>query len=130
MLLEYDQESGYDLPMVFDRVSVYQDIIHIDYHISFIDEVFEDDVHHGLEGGQTVSEAEEYDQGFEEAPIRLEGGFPLVSLLDVHIVISLMYIQFHKVFGLGVWTLVDKVWYEGQWVGVLHRHHRASGNLG
>ena len=102
MLLEYVQDLGYNLPMVFDRASVYQDIVHIDHHISFIDEVLEDVVHHGLEGGQAVGEAEEHDQGFEEALICLEGGFPLVPLFDSHIVVSPTYIQFCKLSGLGV----------------------------
>ena len=95
--------------MVFNRVSVYQDIVHIDCHVSFINEVLEDVIHHGLEGVQAVGEAEEYDQGLKEAPIRSEGGFPLVSLFDLYIVASPMYIQFRKVSSLGVQNLVDNV---------------------
>ena len=102
MSSEYVQDPGHDLLMVFDRASAYQDIIHIDCHISFINKVLEDVIHHGLEGGWTVGEAKEHDQGFEEALIHLEGGFPLVSLFDSHIVVSPMYIQFCKVPGLGV----------------------------
>ena len=112
--------TSHDLPMVFNRVGVYQAIVHIDHHIPFIDEVLEDVVHHGLEGGRAVGEAEEHDHGFKEAPIRSEGGFPLVS--DSHIVVSPTDIQFRKVPGLGVRNPVDNVWYKGQWVGVLHRH--------
>ena len=52
---------GHDLPMVFDHVSVYQDIVHVDCHIPFIDEVLEDVVHCGLEGGWTIGEAKEHD---------------------------------------------------------------------
>ena len=113
MLLEYVQDSGHDLPMVFNCVSVYQDIVHIDRHVSFINEVLEDVIHHGLEGGQAVGEAEEHDQGFEEAPIHSEGGFPLPSLFDSYIVVSPTYIQFRKVSGLGVQNPVDNVRYEG-----------------
>ena len=110
--------------MVFNCASVYQDIVqfHIDCHVSFINEVLKDVIHHGLEGGQAVGEAEEHDQGFEEAPIRSEGSFPLVSLFDSYIVVSPTYIQFCKVSGLGVQNPVDNVRYEGQWIGVLHRH--------
>ena len=122
MFSEHIQDSGYDLPMVFDRASVYQDIVHIDRHISFINEVLEDVIHHGLEGGQAVGEAEEHHQGFKEAPICSEGGFPLVSLLDSYIVVSPTYVQFREVSGLGVRNPVDNVRYEGQQVGVLHRH--------
>ena len=113
MLSEYIQASGHDLPMVFNCVSVYQDIVHIDHHVSFINEVLEDVIHHGLESGQAIGEAEEHDQGFEEAPIDLEGSFPLVSLLDSYIVVSPTYIQFCKVSGLGVRNVVDNVRYKG-----------------
>ena len=47
--------------MVFNHVSVYQDIVHVDHHIAFINEVLEDVVHHGLEGGWAVGEAKEHD---------------------------------------------------------------------
>ena len=70
-------------------------------------------IHHGLEGGWTVGKAKEHDQGFEEAPIHLEGGFPLVFLLDSYVVVSPEYIQFCKVSGLGVQNPVDNVRYEG-----------------
>ena len=68
MVSEHVQDLGHNLLMVFDHASVYQDIVHIDRHISFINEVLEDVIHHGLEGGQAVGEAKEHDQGFEEAP--------------------------------------------------------------
>ena len=95
MFSEHIQDSGHDLPMVFNHASVYQDIVHIDQHVSFINEVLEDVIHHGLEGGQAVGEAKEHDQGFKEAPIRSEGSFPLVSLFDSYIVVPPAYIHFH-----------------------------------
>ena len=41
MFSEHVQDSGHDLPMVFNCASVYQDIVHIDHHVPFIDEVLE-----------------------------------------------------------------------------------------
>ena len=96
------QDSGYDLLMVFNCVSVYQDIIHVNHHVTSINEVFEDVIHHGLEGGWTIGEAEEHEQRFEETSIRSESSFPLISHFDSYIVVSPAYIQFCKVFGLGV----------------------------
>ena len=78
--------------MMFNCMGIHQDVVHVDHHIPFVDEVLEDVVHHGLEGGQTIGEAEEHDQGFEEAPICSEGSFPVVSLFDSYIVISPTYI--------------------------------------
>ena len=109
MFLEYVQDSGHDLPMVFDRVGVYQDIVHIDCHVPFIDEVLEDVIHHGLEGGQAVGEAEEHDQGFKEAPICLEGSFRLISLFDSHIIVSPTSSSFIKYLALEseIWLIMS-----------------------
>ena len=71
---------------MYTRIS----IIHVNHHIAFINEVFDDVIHHGLEGGQIIGEAKEHDQRFEEALIRSEGSFPLISLLDLYIVVSPM----------------------------------------
>ena len=88
--------------MMFDCAGIYKDIVHVDCHIVLIDEVPENVIHQHLEGGWAVGEAEEYEKGFEEAPIHLEGGLPLVSLLDSYIVVSPAYIQLHEVLCLGV----------------------------
>ena len=100
MFLEHTQDSGHYLSMMFDCVGIHQDAVHVDHHITLIDEVLKDVVHHHLEGGWTIDEAEEHDEGFEEASIHLKGGFPLVALFDSYIVISPMYIQLREVSGL------------------------------
>ena len=122
MLSEYVQDSGHYRSMMFDRVGIYQDVVHIDRHIALVNEVLKDVVHHRLESGRTIGEAEEHDKGFEEASIRSKGGFPLITLLDSHVVISPMYIQLREVSGLRVRDPVDNIWYEGEQVGILHRH--------
>ena len=53
----------------------------------------------------------------------MEGSFPLVSLLDLYVVVSPLYIQLCEIFGLGVRNLIDNIWYKGKQVGVLHYHH-------
>ena len=78
--------------------------------------------HHRLEGSRAVGEAKEHNQGFEKAPIRPEGSFPLVSLFDPHIVISPSYVQLCEVLGLGVRDLVDDIRDKGEWIGILHCH--------
>jgi len=88
MLSEYGQDSGHDLPMMFNCAGVYEDIVHVDCHIAFVDEVLKNVIHHCLEGGQAVGEAEEHDEGFKEAPIRLESGLPLIPLFDSYVVVS------------------------------------------
>ena len=100
MLFEYVQDSGHYCSMMFNCVGIYQDVVHIDRHIAFVNEVLKDVVHHCLESGRTICEAEEHDKGFKEASIHLKGSFPLITLLDSYVVISPMYIQFCEVSGL------------------------------
>jgi len=63
-----------------------QNVIQIDHHNTFCYEVPEDVIHHGLEGGRTISYSKEHYQGFEQASIGLEGCLPLVSRLNTNIV--------------------------------------------
>ena len=53
-------------------------VIHVDSHNSLIYEFLEDVIHHCLKGHGTVHEAKEHDQGFKQALVNLEGGFPLL----------------------------------------------------
>ena len=100
MFSEHVEDLGHHLSMVFNHAGVYEDIVHVDCHIAFVDKVFENVIHHCLEGGQTVGEAKEHDEGFEEAPIHSEGGFPLVALFDSYVVVTPAYVQFREVFCL------------------------------
>ena len=47
----------------------------------------EDVVHHGLERGRRVSQAEEHDSRFKEAFTSFEGHLPFVPLFDLDVVI-------------------------------------------
>ena len=109
MFLEYVQDLGHHLPMMFNCVSIYKDTIHVDCHIALIDEVFENVIHHCLEGGWDVGEAEEHDKGLEDTPICSEGGLPFISLLDSYVVISPAYIQLCEVLCLGVQNSIEDI---------------------
>ena len=65
-----------------------EDVVHVDYDPSLVDHVFEEGIHHCLEGCWRVAKSEEHDHWFEEASMRLERGFPLVSIFDPHVVVS------------------------------------------
>ena len=75
---------------------VYQDVVHIDGDVTFVDEVAENEVHHGLEGGWGVGEAEEHNHGLEETSIRFESCFPLIAIADAYVVISPSDIQLRE----------------------------------
>jgi len=70
----------------FLRLGKDQDVVQIDHHNTFCYEVPEDVVHHGLEGGWTISYFKEYYQGFEQTSIGSEGYLPLISRLNANIV--------------------------------------------
>jgi len=63
-----------------------QDVVQIDHHDTFRYKVPEDVVHHGLEGGWTVSHSKEHYQGFEQTLIGPEGCLSLVSGLNADVV--------------------------------------------
>ena len=65
-----------------------QDVIHIDRNVSFINKFVKEEVHHGLEGGWGVCQAEKHDHWFKKAAVRLKGRFPLVSIVNAYIVVS------------------------------------------
>ena len=86
MFLQKLQNAAGDLPVLFEGLREDENVVQIDYDHAFRDKVLEDVVHHRLEGGGTVCKAEEHDQGFEQAAVGLEGGFPLISFLYLDIV--------------------------------------------
>ena len=53
-----------------------------------------------LEGGRGVGETKEHDCRFKEAFVGDKGSFPLVSILDMDIVVSPSYIEFGEDFGI------------------------------
>ena len=59
-------------------------------------------------------------QGFEEAPVSLEHGFPLVALLDGDIVKAPPDVEFRE--ELGSFQTVDEIVDQREWVLVLHGH--------
>src|SRR6266481_3973418 len=108
--------------MVFDRLGIDQNVVHVYGHEAFINELLENVVHHGLEGSWAVGETKVHDEGFEKSKACSESSFPLITLFDTHIVISPTYIQLREVLGFGFRNLVDNIGDEGEWVGVLHHH--------
>ena len=49
------------LVMLFHRFHKGEDVVQVDTDYTFRDEVLEDIIHHGLEGGRAVGEVEEHD---------------------------------------------------------------------
>jgi hypothetical protein len=50
-------------------------------------------VHHHLKGGGQIGETEEHHRWFEQSFGCKEGGFPFISILNTHVVVSPSYIK-------------------------------------
>src|SRR5882762_7360860 len=83
--------------MLFNRLGVYQDVVQVDYYYPFHNELVEDVVHHGLEGGWAVSQTEKHHEGFEEAAVGAESSFPLISFLHPDIIEPPPHVEFSEV---------------------------------
>ena len=75
-----------DLPVFGEGMGVNNDIIHIVYHLTIVDELMEDIIHHCLECCRGVTQSEKHDSWFKQPSVGLEHGFPLVIFLDLHII--------------------------------------------
>src|ERR1700677_4883557 len=64
-----------------------ENIIHVDDDVSFVNEVLQNSVHHGLERGRRIGKSEEHDCRFKAASICGKGGFPFVSFFYPKIVV-------------------------------------------
>jgi hypothetical protein len=47
-----------------------------------------DVIHHRLEGGRSVAEAEEHNRRFKKSALRGEGSFPSIRVVNAYIVVS------------------------------------------
>ena len=65
-----------------------EEIIHVDNEPTFGNHVAEGVVHEMLECGGGVGKSEEHYGGFEKSFVGNKGCFPLVTVLDSHIVVS------------------------------------------
>ncbi|KAG5334842.1 hypothetical protein C0989_002805 [Termitomyces sp. Mn162] len=81
----------------FECFGVDEDVVDIYTHYALCNEVLEDVIHHGLESGRAVGESEEHNKQLEQSLVGPEGGLPLISFLDMHIVVAPLDIQFNEV---------------------------------
>ncbi|KAG5349138.1 hypothetical protein C0989_005657 [Termitomyces sp. Mn162] len=97
-----------------------EDVVEVHAHYTLHNEVPEDFIHHGLEGGWAVGETKEYNKWLKQSLVGLEGHLPLISLLNVHIVVTLLDVQLSEV--LHTLEVVDELGDEGERVAILHYH--------
>ena len=111
MRTEDVEDSHYNFVVLFPGLAAEdEDVVYIDGHYAFIDEFLEDVVHHHLECGRTVREAEEHDQRLEKASVCPKGSLPFVSFFDPNVVVSLANVQLSEILSFGFRDLVEDVW--------------------
>src|SRR5882724_5666437 len=111
MLTEDVEDSHYNSMVLLPGLATKdEDVVHIDGHYSLVDEFFENVVHHRLECGGTVHEAEEHDQRFEKASVCLKSSLLLVSFFDPNVVVPPANVQLSEILSLGFRDLVEDVW--------------------
>ncbi|KAG6863343.1 hypothetical protein C0993_011909 [Termitomyces sp. T159_Od127] len=120
MLAEAFQDLVCNLVVLLKRVSVDEDVVKVYAHYTLHDEVPKDVIHHCLKSGRTVGESKEHDEGFKQSTIGSEGSLPLVSFLNVHIVVALLDVQFGEV--PHPLEVIDELGDEGERVAILHHH--------
>ena len=96
-----------------------EEIIHIDNKSPFCDHIAERVVHEPLKGGRRGDKAKEHYGWFKKFFVGDEGGFPLVSILDMDIVISLVNVKFGEDFHS--LEFINKVRDEGEGVCITDR---------
>ena len=71
-----------------------ENVVHVDRNVSFIDEISENEVHHRLEGGRGVREAEKHNHGLEKAAVCLESRLPLIPIANAYVIVPPSDVQF------------------------------------
>jgi|SRR6266571_4149093 len=73
VLLEDLQDLSGDLSVLVKGLCKYKDVVQVDYHHTFCNELLKDVIHHHMKGGQTIGEAKEYNKQLEQATVHPEG---------------------------------------------------------
>ena len=89
-----------------------EEIIHVNDEPSFCDHVMKGIIHEVLEGGRGITETEEHYGWFKESLMSDEGGFPLMSILDLDIIVPPLDIKFGEDFA--PWSLSTRLEMSGR----------------
>ncbi|KAG5349515.1 hypothetical protein C0989_003337 [Termitomyces sp. Mn162] len=120
VLVEAFQDETSDPMVLLQHFGVNEDVVEVHAYYTLCNEVSEDVVYHSLESGWAVGETKEHNKWLKQSPVGLEGHLPLVSFLNMHIVVTLPDIQFSEV--SCTLEVVDELGDEGERVAILHHH--------
>jgi hypothetical protein len=117
VLSELFQHQVWHSVMLFHSFCEDQDVVQVHTDHTFCDEILEDIIHHGLEGGWAVSETEEHHQRFKESSVGAECSLPFITFLDVNIVVSPADIKLGEVTCTP--EAIDEIGNEWKWIDIL-----------
>ena len=104
--------------MFIQCLSEDEDIVQVDHHYTFRDEVFEDSIHHSLEGSWAIGQAKEHNERFVETSVSSECGFPFITFFHLDIIKTPTDVKFSEV--PSPLQCVDKFRDKGQRVFIFH----------
>ncbi len=81
-------------------MGVNEDVVHVAYSLTVVDELMEYVIHYCLECHRGVAQSEEHDSWFKQALVSSECSFPLITLLNLHIVEPPMEVKYGEELGI------------------------------
>ena len=93
---DFDDSADYAV-MLGDKLGEDEDVVKVDDHLPFGDKISEDGVHHRLEGGWAIAQAEQHHQGFEQSSVSPESSLVFISRLDADIVVAPADVEFGEI---------------------------------
>jgi len=82
------------------------------------DDIVIDVVHHCLEGGWWICEAEIHDCQFVEAVLSFESSFVFISLANVDVVVPPLNVELYV--DMGIAQIPNEVWYKWEQILVMY----------
>src|SRR3981189_1373614 len=117
VLAETFHDDAGDKAMFFQRHCKDEDVVEINGDDTLGDEVFENLVHHHLEGPRAVGQSEVHHEWFKQTVIRSKRRFPFIAFFYPHVVIPPADVELGEVFR--AFESVNEVVNEGEGIAIL-----------
>src|SRR3981189_2089252 len=117
VLAETFHDDAGDKAMFFQRHCKDEDVVEINGDDTLGDKVFENLIHHHLEGRRAVGQSEVHHERFKQTTISSKRRFPFIAFFYPHIVIPPADIELGEV--LCAFESVDEVVNEGKGIAIL-----------
>src|SRR5258708_26392717 len=96
---EGSKDLADNLPVFREGGGVDEDVVHVAYDFTTVDELMKDVIHHHLEHHRGVAQSKEHDSWFKQALVSPECSLPLITLLDPHVVEPPVEVEYSEELG-------------------------------